>query len=145
MGWRLFFQLKCRDSNERKYSMHSWKAKHLLLKGKLWPRKRKRKKRKKEQVQLMGQTKVSWEIFKSTDEFSCTFLSIVYFSFLSLQFSLNMSFRGKSTWNNCRFFGEKRKKNAIEYNKNKCQHTLIFHCKNNTLENITKHCQWEQE
>lgn len=94
-GMKTFFQLKCRDSNERKYSMHSWKAKHLLLKGKLWPRKRKRKKRKKEQVQLMGQTKVSWEIFKSTDEFSCTISKYCLLQFSKFAIFLEYEFQGE--------------------------------------------------
>lgn len=75
-GFGLLFHLKGLDSNEIKYPMHPLKARHLLLKGKIfppppWPCSIPQK-REREQVQLMGQTKVSWEIFEAADEFSCT-------------------------------------------------------------------------
>lgn len=88
----------------------------------------------------MDQTKVSWETFKATDEFSCTNSKCCLLQFSKFEILLlNMSFREKSMWNNYRFF-EKKTTKHYHYlnNKNKCQHTLIFHSKNDILENISE-------
>lgn len=92
----------------------------------------------------MGWTKVSWEVFKTTDEFSCTsseeykwtLLTFFFFNFKILL--LNMASRGKTTWNNFRLL----RKTCCHYLI--CQSYNNFPQTNSITENVNKHCQLEE-